>query len=91
MNENVYIVTYDLFNPEQNYERLLSLIKSEENWARLGGASYLVTSSSSAVELRDKYKQALESKDKLYVGVVTGPAAWTGYTKEVSDWIKQYL
>lgn len=91
MNEHVYIVTYDLANPGQNYERLLAMIKAEENWARLGGSSYLITSSSTAVELRDKYKIALDANDKLYVGVVKSPAAWTGYTKEVSDWIKQYL
>lgn len=91
MGETVYIVTYDLSKPGQNYERLVNLIKQESNWARLGGSSYLVTSRSSAVELRDKYKEALDANDKLYVGVASAPAAWTGYSNEVSEWIKEIL
>ena len=52
----IYIVTYDLSQPGQNYDKLLNLIKEEINWARLGGSSYLVESNSTSVELRDKYK-----------------------------------
>ena len=32
----IYIVTYDLSQPGQNYDKLLNLIKEEINWARLG-------------------------------------------------------
>lgn len=91
MEENVYIVTYDLSTPGQNYEHLINLIKQESNWARLGESSYLVTSRSTAVELRDKYKVALDANDKLYVGIASAPAAWTGYSNEVTEWIKEKL
>ena len=88
---HVFIVTYDLSKPGQNYERLLVLIKSEDNWARLGGSSFLLTSYSTAVELRDKFKVVLDSNDKLYVGIAESPAAWIGYSNEVSEWIKNFL
>lgn len=84
-----YIVTYDLRKEESsiNYQRLIDLIKEDGIWARLGGSSYLIQSCSTAVELRDKFKCALDHNDMLYVGEVTAPAAWYGYSKEVSDWI----
>lgn len=85
-----YIVTYDLRNEESSnsYQKLLELIKEEGVWARLGGSSYLVESESTPVELRDKYRSALDKDDKLYVGEVTAPAAWIGYPSEVTNWIK---
>lgn len=87
----IYIVTYDLIEPGQKYEKLLALIKAEPAWARLGGSSYLVDSDESAVELRDKFKQALDFNDKLYVGVANAPAAWTGMPDAVTKWIKEHL
>lgn len=87
----VYIVTYDLDkeSTSESYTRLISLIKEEGVWACLGGSSYLVESELKAVELRDKFKQVLDGNDKLFVGVVSAPAAWIGYSKQVSDWIKE--
>lgn len=89
----VYIVTYDLDkeSTSESYTRLISLIKEEGVWACLGGSSYLVESELKAVELRDKFKQVLDGNDKLFVGVVSAPAAWIGYSKQVSDWIKEKL
>ena len=87
----IYIVTYDLSQPGQNYDKLLNLIKEEINWARLGGSSYLVESNSTSVELRDKYKTDLDSNDQLYVGAVSRPAAWIGMPDDVTEWIKKKL
>lgn len=89
----VYIVTYDLINEvdSTSYQQLLQLIKSEGVWARLGGSSYLVESDLSPVELRNKYKSALDKDDKLYVGQVVAPAAWYGLPDEVASWIKEKL
>jgi len=85
----VYIVTYDLHKDATplDYERLVKLIKEEGSWACLGGSSYLVESEQSARELRDRYKEVLVAEDMLYVGLASAPAAWHGYSKEVSDWI----
>lgn len=45
----------------------------------------------SVKSLRDHYSEVLVSGDMLYVGEVTAPAAWHGYSKEVSNWIKNKL
>ena len=87
----VFIVSYDLQMPGQKYEELIELIKKEGSWARLGGSAYLIESNSSATELRDRYKTVLDGNDKLYVGQVKTPAAWTGMTEGVSKWIKKKL
>jgi hypothetical protein len=89
----VFIVTYDLRGETEGqcYHKLIELIKEEGVWACLGGSSYLIVSDHTAVELRDKFKEALDSNDMLYVGCVSAPAAWTGYSKEVTEWIKEKL
>lgn len=87
----IYIVSYDLVEPGQKYEQLIALIKQERAWARLGGSAYLVDSDETAVALRDKYRQAIDHNDILYVGVAKAPAAWIGLPNEVSDWIKKHL
>lgn len=87
----VYIISYDLVEPGWRYEDLINRIKQEKVWARLGGSAYLVESGLSAVELRDCFKEVLDGNDKLYVGVVTAPAAWYGLSDQVSAWIKDNL
>ena len=87
----IYIVTYDLVEPGQRYEELIQLIKQGGIWARLGGSAYLIESNFTAVEIRDRYKTVLDVNDKLYVGQVITPAAWTGMSEGVSKWIKEKL
>ena len=90
---SVYIVTYDLRknSTPEDYKKLINLIKEDGVWACLGESSYLVESDLSAVELRDKFKQALDGNDLLFVGKVTAPAAWRGYSEDVTNWIKNKL
>lgn len=83
----VLIVSYDLVNPGQNYERLIKLIKQSGSWARLGGSAYLILTASTPVEIRDKLMAALDSNDKLFVGTAPAPAAWAGVPDDVSNWI----
>lgn len=84
-----YIVTYDLRKGVgcADYQKLVALVQEEGIWARLGDAAFLIQSYLTPVELRDKFKCVLDANDMLYVGEVTAPAAWYGYSKEVSDWI----
>jgi len=89
----IYIVTYDLRKEKssESYEKLISLIKQDGVWACLGQSSYLIESNKSAVELRDSFNTALDNNDMLYVGTVSAPAAWHGYSQQVTDWIKAKL
>jgi hypothetical protein len=86
--KKLYIITYDLSNPGRNYETLLKKIMAYNDWARLGGSSYLITTAHSAIEIRDNLVQQLDSNDKIYVGLMGNSAAWKGLGDEVSNWIK---
>lgn len=85
----VLIISYDLVNPGQNYESLLKLIKAYPGWARLGGSAYLISTSSTPVQVRDHLTQALDQNDKLFVGTLVAPSAWRGLPEEVSKWIHE--
>lgn len=84
----VLIVSYDLSNPGQNYERLIKLIKSYPSWARLGGSAYLIYTDVTPVEVRDHLVTVLDSNDKLFVGAAPAPSAWFGMPEDVSKWIQ---
>ena len=86
-----YIISYDLSNPGQKYEELLKRIKSYPKWARLGGSAYIIITPQTHVQIRDNLKTNLDSNDKLFVGVVTAPAAWVNLGDEVSQWINNNL
>ena len=86
-----YFISYDLSEPGRNYDKLIDLIKSEYAWAKIGYSAFIVKSSVSHTELRDKLKQALDSNDKLFVGAISAPAAWYGLPDEVSKWLNNNL
>ena len=83
----VYIISYDLVKPTQRYEELINAIKSYSNWACLGGSAYLIESNDSHVEIRNNLGQFVDGNDKLFVGHISAPAAWKGYSEDVSKWI----
>ncbi len=87
--KRVLIVSYDLVNPGQNYERLAKLIKAYASWARLGGSAYLIYTDATPVQVRDHLAQALDQNDKLYVAVSPAPSAWRGMPEDVSKWIHE--
>jgi len=86
-----YIISYDLRNSGQNYEELLKRIKSYHSWARLGGSAYIILTDKTHVEIRDYLLEVLDENDKLYVGIITVPAAWHGLGDEVSRWLQNNL
>jgi hypothetical protein len=90
MENRVLIISYDLVDPGQNYEGLLQGIKSYA-WARLGGSAYLIYTSDEPVAVRDKLMKLIDKNDKLFVSVVRAPAAWSGMSQDVSDWIRNQL
>jgi hypothetical protein len=81
------IVTYDLINPGQNYEKLLQKIKGHSFWARLGGSSYLIVTDATVVQVRDSLAPLLDQNDKLFVGTCPVPSAWQGLPEDVTKWI----
>lgn len=89
--KKVLIITYDLITPGKNYEILLQRIKANNAWAKLGGSSYLIITESTPAQIRDHLKAVLDANDKLFVSVINAPAAWTGLSEQVANWIRNNL
>ncbi len=83
----ILIVSYDIKNPQLNYERLTGKIRSYENWAMLGGSAYLIMTDKTVVQVRDDLLPLLDAGDRLFVGTCPVPAAWSGLPDDVSRWI----
>lgn len=86
-----YIVTFSVLSTTQSYEMLISEIKSSNEWAKLNQQCYLVMSNEKASELRDRLRKHLLVGEKLFVAKILAPAAWTGASKELTEWIKKAL
>lgn len=84
----VYIISYDLRKPTQRYKELAERIKQYPSWALLGESVFLIETNSSAVEVRDNLKEFIDGNDTLFVGKIGAPAAWKGYSTDVTKWIK---
>lgn len=87
----VYIISYDLGAPTQRYEELIGKIKQYPSWACLGGSAYLIETNDTVVTVRNAMSKYLDNNDRLFVARVSTPAAWYGYSNEVSNWIHSKL
>ena len=86
-----YIVTYDLRAPGRNYDELYKRIRAYADWAHITESSWGIKTTAAATAIRDNLNGAIDTNDKLFVAVVTGPAAWSGLSEQVSTWLKQNL
>lgn len=87
----IYFISCELHKPLQYYNNLFKKIRQNSNWACLGEHTYLIETNDTHIVVRDKLAECIDNVDQLFVGKVSAPAAWYGYTKEVTDWIKSKL
>ena len=85
-----YIITYDLYKPGQNYDELIKAIKTYY-WCKIAESAWVVTTTKSSSEIRDHLKSKIDKNDKLFVGKLTGEAAWYGESDDVTKWLKENL
>lgn len=86
-----YLIGYDLNKSGQDYTTLIEAIKKLGTWWHCLDSTFIVKSSSSAALIRDHLNQFIDSNDELLVVCLTGEGAWTGFSKECSDWLKNNL
>jgi hypothetical protein len=86
-----YVVSYDLNRPGQEYEDLIDAIKSYGTWWGGLASTWVIKTDDSAKEIRDHLKLYIDSNDELFVGQLTGVAAWTGLTDDATKWLKKNL
>lgn len=70
------VIEYDLRTPGRNYDDLYAAIKSYGQWAHLTESTWFIKTDESCVQVRDKLMSVMDSNDRLFVGELTGCAAW---------------
>ncbi|MGV3654318.1 MAG: hypothetical protein ACO1N5_08870 [Noviherbaspirillum sp.] len=83
----VMLVTYDLYQPGQNYPRLIKAIQTYP-WARLSDTSYAIATSDSPAAVLEHLRPYVSDATNLYVLSLRKPYA--GYGPEaVNDWLEE--
>lgn len=89
MNKNL-IISYDLHQPDRDYEKLIGAIKelsSNNRWAEIQKSVWFIKSDLSPSQAVDKLKLALDGNDSLFI-TDGGSAAWIGLSDKVANYLK---
>jgi hypothetical protein len=73
---NIFLVSYDLDKPGQDYPRIIERLKAL-GALRVLYSEWILQGNYSAVNLRDDLRQYIDQNDKLLVVALTGEVAWT--------------
>jgi hypothetical protein len=88
MANNLFI-SYDLYNPGQNYEKVIKTIKSLGNWAKVQKSFWYVNSNYSSSEAAKMVWASMDKNDSLIVVDASNKTAnWYNLSDEVSKFIK---
>ena len=90
---NQLIVIFEL--KDSNFYRIASLkdmLRKYNGYAFISSGACIIWTNDTASIVRDKLKNLIGSGDKLFVGEVSGPAAWVpSIAQEVTDYLKKHL
>ena len=90
------LISYDLVKEGSNYEKKREAVVKEiegigtERWHMLT-TTWLVVTSETPEQVRNKIGKHLDSNDKLIVLTANAPAAWKGFNDAGSAWLKKVL
>lgn len=89
MANNLHI-SYDLNKPGQDYEKIISKIKTLGNWAKIHKSYWYVNSNYTASQAVDVLWAVRDSSDSLYVVDATNNnASWRNISAESEKFIKE--
>jgi hypothetical protein len=84
----LFLVTYDLNRPGQEYPKLYEAIKSLGNaWHGMESVWFLRTSRS-AYQIVDYLRQFVDRNDKVFASLVTSDSAWYGFNQDGTTWLQ---
>lgn len=89
--KKTYLIGYDLNKSGQDYKTLIDEIKKLGTWWHCLDSTWLIKSSSNAVAIRDHLQKFIDKNDELLVVCLTGEGAWTGFSEQCSQWLKNNL
>jgi hypothetical protein len=87
---NNLFISYDLRDPGQGYERVITAIKGLGAWAKCQYSLWYVSTSYTAKQAAEIVRRAQDANDTLIViDASNNDAAWYGLDQTVSDFLMQ--
>ena len=87
---NNLFISYDLKNPGQNYDRVITAIKTLGSWAKVQYSLFYVSSAYSAKQAAEVVWRAQDANDTLIViDTTANDAVWYGIDPKVSAFMQQ--
>lgn len=88
MANNLHI-SYDLYQPGQNYDGVIAKIKELGSWAKVHKSFWYVNSAYTAEQAVDHIWPAMDARDTIYVVNSTdNSASWQGISDEVASHLR---
>jgi hypothetical protein len=89
----VYVVGYDIHPTKgETYEELITAIKDLGDWWHCLDSTWLVSTTRTAVQMRDALKPHLRTDDQLLVVAYAPPSsAWFGFKDDCQTWLKNHM
>lgn len=87
----VFVIAYDLRQPNdtpQDYERVISYLKTNFSWCHLEKSVWLIEAALNAAEIRESMRTTLYPSDVLFVARLQGNWASWGLGGERNSWLK---
>lgn len=82
---SVYLITYDLNSPGQNYEKLYETIKSFGECAHYLDSTWFVKTGFSKTQIREKLEVVLDKNDHFFICTVNDYDGWAD--KRLWEWL----
>jgi hypothetical protein len=87
---SVYLVTYQLNSPGQEYQDLYDAIEAYDHINPINSV-YFIDAEPGAPEVKDELKQYIDSNDSLIVIEVNSHWGMTGVSSDHGDWIRDRI
>lgn len=82
-----FIIAYDLSKPIQNYPGVIDVLESYGTRYHMMQSKWIVVSNETAEVIATKLSHTIDDNDKLFVGRLSGEAAWNGLNEEGTAWL----
>jgi len=82
----VYVISYDLMSPGQNYNRVISRLK-ELGAKQTLLSTWVLRHSASAIAIRDDLQKVVDTNDRLLI--YASPSNWAAYNALNTKTIQQ--
>lgn len=83
----LHAISYDLSKPGRNYDSLFEAIKTLGAWCHALESTWVVNTTLSAGQVRDRLIKVIDSNDHLLVTELTGSWASFNLSSEQVDWL----